>query len=122
MKIIFIPTSGSIDDYTVIKRGVNNIKEVIESEDFRISDIRDGRLYIVYNREWLSFSYIKGKTRHLYFNEAYDVDAVSYFDIATNSKVDFSSYKYIGIIALVNDDWCNFLISKEIVVMSQNNK
>lgn len=118
MKIIFIPASGSIDDYTVIKRGVNNIKEVIESEDFRISDVRDGRLYRVYNREWLSFSYIKGKTRNLYFNEAYDVDAVSYFDIATNNKIDFSSYKYIGIIALVNDDWCNFLISKEIVVMS----
>lgn len=105
MKIIFIPADLDLANYNVVALNVNNIKEIIEQEDFCLVELKEGKLTNIYNKVWLSYEYIPGKTRKVSYIEAYDVMSVGKFNVVKNTIQIFDSEIYVGVLALVEDSW-----------------
>lgn len=104
MKIVFVPSNLDLENYTVVATNVNSIEEVINAEDFKLVDLRKGKINNIYNRAWLSYEQIYGKTRKVSFIEAYDVMTIGVINVKENNMYQFEE-RYIGVIALVEDNW-----------------
>lgn len=105
MKIVFIPADLNLANCNAIASNVNDIRGITEQEDFRLVELNEGKLYNIYNKVWLSYEYIPGKTRKVSYVEAYDIMSIGKFDVVENTTQMFDDKMYIGVIALVEDDW-----------------